>query len=61
MSFNILLSYLQILPYNTFVRGEIIRHCFNFRHTNSLGLFSLALYTLICYVNPRTSGLLILK
>ena len=56
MSFNILLSYLQILPYNTFVRGEIIRHCFNFRHTNSLGL-----YTLICYVNPRTSGLLILK
>ena len=50
MSFNISLSYLQILPYNTFARGEIIRHSFNFRHPNSLGLFSLSLYTLICYV-----------
>ena len=60
MSFNILLSYLQILPYNTFARGEIIRHCFNFRHPNSLGLFGLALYTLICYVLKKYKIIIIL-
>lgn len=50
MSTNMIMSYMGKLPYNTFPRGEIIRHSFNFRHPNSLGLFSLSLYTLICYV-----------